>query len=728
MLGHFFTVGLFLTILGPLSGTLRFWQTEGPVISPAGSITTILGLVLVISSYIFCYRKNKTFPSITAIGCLISFLILFFSDWICRPYSLVRGPEIRGEIIVCSLIALYFISKNKLESFGFWSLVLASATLVILFLQAADGKFIFSDDHSVVIYRLSLLKENFPFIPFYNPLWNAGLDARDFFATGILNSFIIWSPLIYIFDVRDIYNLIVAGTIFVICPWATYYACRVDKQDKFVSALAGLICITSSLFWYRWCLKYGSMGFVTSTTLIPLNFILIKRLVCNQELTNNQIRLLILTVSLMLCWSLTGIIMLPFVLFGLFFIRSLIARPQVRKIILWLAAINIPWIILFLSASNVGAFISLNKNQSQQITATAHQQTLSKASVKGKAKPFDIKTVISHAREYATPSNAVVLSFGFLGILLIKDLILRRWLIVFTSWLLFLGFIVSPLKPQLELDRMLIVLGFLLSIPAASGIKSVIYTINNLFKSKLSYQFLSALPIGYLLAGTLSVGSIFWQRTQEIFTFVDEVYFDLGNAIKDNSKGGRAVFVGFVLHELNSGHLAPLMQQTKIPLVASSLYHNLWTYTELVPKSYLQKGPAGIEEYLTTINATLVIAHEKKWRDYFYARPNEYRFIGRYDVFNLFERVNHRSNYFLKGQGQVLSQNSNSVTFSVSSTDAELSFNYFPFLETSACNLGFVQVSPELKMVKVTECPLNIPITLKAKSGFRRLLATSNDD
>ncbi len=728
MLGHLFTVGLFLTILGPLSGTLRFWQTEGPVLSPAGSITTIIGLILVAWSYISSYRRNKTLPPITAIGCLACFLVLFLSDWICRPYSLVRGPEIRGEIIVASLIALYFVAKNKLESFGFWSLVVTSLTLVFLFLQAADGKFIFSDDHSVVIYRLSLLKENFPFIPFYNPLWNAGLDARDFFATGILNTFIIWSALIYTFDVRDIYNVIVAGTIFIICPWATYYACRIDKQNKFTAALAGLICITCSLFWYRWCLKYGSMGFITSTTLIPLNFILIKRLVCNQLLTKNQILLLIFTVSLMLCWSLTGIIMLPFVLFGLFFIRSLFARSEVRKIILWLAAINIPWIILFLSASNVGAFLTLNKSQGQQIAATAHQQTLSKASVKGKPKSLDLKSVITHAREYATPSNAVILSFGFLGIFLITDLFLRRWLITFTSWLLFLGFVVSPLKPQLELDRMLIVLGFLLSIPAANGVQVAIESVNNIFKSKLTYQFLSALPVGYLLAGTLSVGSIFWQRTQERFTYVNEVYYDLGNAIEANSKEGRAVFVGFVLHELNSGHLAPLMQQTHTPMVASSLYHNLWTYTELVPKSYLQKGTEGIEEYLTTINATLVIAHEKKWRDYFFTKPNEYKFIGRYDVFNLFERVNHSSNYFLKGHGEILSQNSNSVTFSVTTPEAELSFNYFPFLQTSACKLDPIQVSPELKMVKLSECPLNTPITLKAKSGFRRLLANSNND
>ncbi len=62
--------------------------------------------------------------------------------------------------------------------FSLPSLLLLQLLIAGLFLALADGRLLLSDDHPSFLYRLHLLKEHFPAIPFYNPQWNAGYSAR----------------------------------------------------------------------------------------------------------------------------------------------------------------------------------------------------------------------------------------------------------------------------------------------------------------------------------------------------------------------------------------------------------------------------------------------------------------------------------------------------------------------------------------------------------------------
>lgn len=715
------TLGCFLTVFGPLAGVIRLWDIHGTILSPAGSVTTVIGALFVITGFAF----SKGHPQLSPWGMIASFWILICSDWITRDYSLLPGPAIRGEILFGALLTLLFFYKNPKRFLFLW--LGGSAILLWSFFDASHGRFIFSDDHSVVVYRLSLLKEHFPFIPFYNPLWNSGLDARDFFATGILNLFILGAPLIYLFDPQSIYNILVSGVLFVLLPGLVFLSMKIDEEDTATASIAALLSIATNLLWYRWGIKYGSMGFVTSTALLPFNFVVAKRLIFNETINARLVAFFVVTATLMLFWSLSGVVFIPAIALALWRIRTVLSQSRIRKVIAWILCLNLPWIFLFLSVSKVGHFVAIKGESAHQESSTESEDDTATPEVKKSFSPDVVKKnvhpvtpqrLLKAARETALPANPLLLLCTLPGLLLIRKRSTKLFFGMSFGWLLLLGFFVSPLKPQLELDRMLIILGILSSMPTAITCRWI-YEWSLLNRTRKSF---ASILFGTVFASIFSVGAILYNRTPEIYTFADDVFYQLGDEIKKSVGDGRGVFIGFVLHELNFGHLAPLMQQTEKPLVASTLYHNLWNYTNLIPKEYMSKGDAGIEEYLDLMNTSVVIAHEKNWRDYLFQKPESYTFISRVGVFNIFSRKTFPNTYYLEGSGTFQKQDSSSVTLTPHTTEAVIKFTYYPFLQSTGCTMSPYPLPGDITFIKLSNCTPDQEITITAKTGFKRLL------
>lgn len=135
----------------------------------------------------------------------------------------------------------------------------------------------------------------------------------------------------------------------------------------------------------------------------------------------------------------------------------------------------------------------------------------------------------------------------------------------------------------------------------------------------------------------------------------------------------------------------------------------------------MQRGDAGIEEYLTLMNATSVVTHEREWREYFTARPSLYALVWRQDRFSLFERIGAVSNPFLAGAGTLLERSTNSLRVRVESTEATLKYNYFPFLEASGCDITAAEVAPELRFIRLENCTPGQEVLIRAGSPWRRI-------
>jgi hypothetical protein len=751
--GHLLSASLALVLIGLIASTMRFWQPNGPLLLPSGSYAFIPAFCLSALAAVLVLRAKAPFRlsdlRITPQGSAAGLLIIFASDWFDRSYNFFPSPFVRGEIVFFG--ALFLLLPALWQERSLRALLpLTALCLAAIFMAESNGRLLYSDDHPSFFFRLSMLKERFPWIPFYYPMWNGGLDARDFFATGSLSGFLLFAPLIYLFDLQDTYNIIIGLILFALLPLSIYAASALEGWDKTSRAIAATLAICCGLVWYRWALKYGTTGFIISAALVPLNLTLAAQLLrVSPQVSFAKVLIFVATTTLMLFWSASALVFMPlaaFIVCSVLFRLTQGIRPvlQSRTLLaaVLLIALNVPWMTLFWSVSNVGRFLSRDSavaSQTAQFAESARPSTpsgfgssssggdgIQPLPQAGEHRGFrhrdgslDLGKSLGIVREKTFSTNPLILLFTLPGIFFLRPR--PRTLLVLTGvWLAFLGSVMVPLKPQLELDRMLLILTLAATIPAGAALRDLLLTETSLPRGISAL--VKGLSAGILFASPFCSAAVLSNRTVEQYHFADPLVQHLAEAIRTLGGTGRTVFSGCIVHELEEGHIAPLTLFSGKEIVASAPFHTLWKYTQVIPKSFIERGDAGIEEYLSIMNATSVVAHEREWRDYFSARPEKYALRWREDRFSLFERKAFESSPFLDGAGALLERTTHSLRFRIDSPSATLKYNYFPFLQTSGCKIGPAEVAPEIRFIALTGCEPGTEVTIEASAPWRRVL------
>ena len=459
-----------------------------------------------------------------------------------------------------------------------------------------------------------------------------------------------------------------------------------------------------------------------SCACLPIVIALVHKLLDRDEkqLSTPEIVLLGVSFSLMITWSLSAIILVPAFLLLIPRTKSLFCQYRLRMLAVVLVVLHLPWIVLFVQVSDVGRFISLkrpviieNRDQGLTNTDTVLNLKATARSVRGGHRHITLKRLPETVRGAVTKVNPLIIFLSLPGLLLLRRRGSRNHYIALSLWLLFLGLVVSSYRPQLELDRMLMVLWLLLTIPSAEAIYSTI-------RNKQQNYFIPSLLCGFAFAGIFSSSSIVNNRTIERYGFMDDSVMKVATAIRSCPNQGRTVFAGFILHQLSGGHIAPFPLFTDKPIVASTPFHNVWWYTDLVPEVFKKRGKSGIEEYLDLMNASCVVAHEPVWIKFFNDNPEKYSNILSHRRFNVYTR-NSSYSYFLEGDGEILEQGANKLRIKMKSSEAILKFNYFSFLESNMCQLSENKLEGGLSFIKIHDCAPGTELSIKGKTGFRRL-------
>jgi tetratricopeptide (TPR) repeat protein len=112
-----------------------------------------------------------------------------------RRFTPTQFSNAHLEAVAAACIGVLLISRigaeRALRAVAIATIALCSASLI------APGGLLFSDDHPSFFYRLSQLHDFFPHIPFYNPMWNGGVEAREFFPSGSLGIYLLFAPLLH---------------------------------------------------------------------------------------------------------------------------------------------------------------------------------------------------------------------------------------------------------------------------------------------------------------------------------------------------------------------------------------------------------------------------------------------------------------------------------------------------------------------------------------------------
>lgn len=758
--GLLLCTGVALVVIGLLGGQLHWWSDSGLILVPSGRYLVLPGILAITLAIIrrqppshssVSSRREEMRESALLTG-QVGLLVALFTDWLYNPYSYFQSPSIRGEVFLLGLIAL-FLAKRFQERVLVALLPIALILLHVTFHDAANGEVLFSDDHATFQYRMMLLKDMFPNMPFYYPLWDGGMDARFFFATGALNIFLLFSPLWYLFPVTEVYNIAISSLAFLITPLSVLLAARLLKFSWPSASVAALISLSPTLAWYRWVFKYGTLGFATSLALMPLNFALIVRLLDR----GHSIRYweaigTIVSITLMLFWSPSGLAFLPLGVIGLLRIRTLLKKRYIPIILVALIGLNLPWVLVFWKVSQVSSFLTqenapdrtakpvLKQNRLRSKIAPGSEEATFSEEKTSHVTPFsslepeeirsnvrrrfrhrdgdiNLRESLRLLRETFLNANPLLLFLGLPGLLFLPrsvGLLMGTMLL----WTVSFGTILVPVKPQLELDRFTLMTLSLLSLPTGLALTQIWKQISVICTAGKHLLFL---PVaGFVLSGPLIAAGILQNRTLEQFSFTDDAVSDITRLIRELPGRGRILFSGCVTHELN-GHLAPLAPWTDKPLIASSPLHNLWWYQESIPAEFLARGDEGIDEYLNTFDVHAVFAHHPKWRRYFESRPADFQRVGDAGQFRMYERLNYQPNRFLSGSGKLIEERTDRVLFQLDSGDAVLKYRYFPFLQVPGCNLFPYKVSPTVRLVGIQGCLTGVPLTLQSVNPLTRV-------
>ncbi len=705
----FNVIGLFFFLFSIFFGSFRLPRSENIYIEVTSLRSIIIGFVFILLGWIF--RKSDFRQPKAAIGWAVAIIIYFLSDIPFRSFGFMQPNNYSFELLISAIagLACLFIVPNIASYLICFTTILVG---IVGFYFQTGGQLIFSDDHPSFLFRLLQLKENFPMLPFYNPLWNAGVEAREFFPSGSLNVFFLFLPFIYASNLIEQYSNIVVIIVFLLCPISLFTSSRLLGLSRNASCCSTIIGTFSSILWFRWALSFGTLGFIISSIML-LPVIGFACSLFNENKNKYFVGIgLYLTFSLMIFWSLSAIFIIPISILTLLNWKEIRSKVTLLLLLILLAVTHLPWMVVFVSASNVFNFVSAGSSQAPSIKKSEQFAHIKQADFSNKTSEINVIQKFRHSFQGINP---LIILFTLPGIFLIKNLKAKLFIGSTILWLGLIGVVGNAFKPQLELERFLIVAGILASIPAGAMCAFLIEEArkpNGLIPGFLVLSFLAYSP--YWIYKTVT------NKTSEKYHVANHLVWDLKKIIEERKSTGRVMFAGFTLHELSHGHVAPLPAFTGAPIIASGYQHDRWLYTDVIPKKFRDRKEEGVLEYLNLMNVSTIITHDHYWRSWYEKRHNNFIKIGKSGRFTVFKNLNPSNSYFLQGVGEISLQSGSAIHVKLNTSDAVLKFNYYDFLQAPGCEIKPEYIHNDIKFIKLTKCLTNQLIEISSISPRKR--------
>jgi len=668
---------------------------------------------------------------------LLIVLVVFNFAAARRAYFAGYFPIVSFPIAgICALAALIFAVKKWRPLTLFQSaliLLLLQAAIAVEFLRTAQGRLIFSDDHPSFLYRLKLLLDHFPHIPFYNTDWNAGYIASEFAAVGTYGVFILSWPLLKLFpnfgtvDGSFVYTLLIPYLYILLIPIAVFAGARALRFDPLTAFVSGMLALGPSLLESEWLLKYGTLGFVLASGFIPVLFAYSFRVLFDEETPRMRDILLLGPIGfLAVSWPMACLLTVPLIVLTVVWWKSALTR--IKPILI----AGVMFCVL------AGPMFQLLLFRSRALSVIRTESTADASWTASSAKE-NTKTENQYSFQMLLrQSNPLLLAFALPGVLLLRGRRRTFWAAALL-WTFSLAAFGDLVRPQLEFRRLLLPFAFLSLYPASTGIvfflRSVLSDTQWTRRSDWLQLLAGAVVCGALILSPLPVRAAYKDRAADPslrFTFASEEVARLTESIRENAGEGRTMFLGFVLHELGAqahdntdgGHVAALAPFTGRELFAYYYYHYSWTSVDPMPLSVRRGSDAGVEEFLDLLNVSSVITFDTTWRRYA-KRQKNYTEVYKSDRFRIYRRASAGLGPFLKGSGTV-ERTKDGLTVIPEAEEMVIKYRYFPSLTVDPAlaeispMLAYENDLPNEKKEQIEFIRLHVsPEALAAKSPIR---------
>lgn len=552
-------------------------------------------------------------------------------------------------------------------------LVAAQLSLACFFLSTAGGRIFWSDDHPSFLYRLILLRDHFPFLPFYNTDWNAGSMAREIYPTGALNLYLLGFPFVHwlgdLANVREahVYTWLVVWIICGVVPLSTYFAARLMRLSAPAATAGALLALAPSTAFFEYALRYGTLPFLISAALLPLSVGLLGRAAFGDRPPSVSFSLAAgLVTFLAAAWHPVLVGFVPATLVLLVSLPRL--RGRIRSLLLIgtiAAALTLPSVYFIFEESPLVQLLTGRSLPGSANTATLVQATAkTKDSVHPKQESgAGLYSWLGETRRgltvLAAKSNALTLLLLVPALFALTPGREKRLMCWTAGGLAVTALCLSPLKPQLELHRLLLPVELVGCLAVGALLCRMLEDGGPSERRGLT---LAAAAIGFagLFTSVHSAADVYLDRSNLKLVFAPTELDEFVAATRGAAGDGRVLFASFILHDFGSthydvqdgGHVAPLAAFTGAQMYASHYYHAYWSTIDPIPEEFRARDDAGTEEFLDLMNVSSVVTFRREWTEYC-------RKSGRYDEvwegerFHLFRRKEGGGGWVLRGSGSV---------------------------------------------------------------------------
>ncbi len=540
----------------------------------------------------------------------------YFSYWFraaCgSPRFLACGLE--RFVWAAALLMPLLLVRRRLAGWLLALLALAQLLSFMALLRYTDGMALYRDDHPSFMFRLYEYTRTFPAMTAFNPWWNAGVVNSVGASSGVgaiaLPFFLLWRNC----PVHSVYTHVVGTCLIVGMPLLALLALRVMRASWTAAAVAGLLALAVSRYFFVWALHFGTIGSSVAMSFLPLAVALTYRVYVLRRADWRTLAAWVLALFFLFQWP-PGLLMAATMLAGaLWNLRRWRWRSLSRLALAALALILLllPNLLAIASNSNLLSFVFHNSS-AHPVTAGAGDSLLA-------PWPRWREMFLETWGKRLIETHPIVVFLGLGGVLVLPLRRARRWLLPPIYLLLLLASWGPLLLPKMQLERMAIPAMLIAIVPAALWCGRLLRAGDPRL----------ALPRAMLLAllamGALATRQIYKNRTYAPFNPLPPAITNLCAQVRAAvPPDGRLLFLGRNVHAFGHGHIAYLPVLTQREMMACDYYafpRGMVEYN--YPPRPWRKSAAGIAAFMRLYGATHAISQHAGYISFLRAHDDHF--------------------------------------------------------------------------------------------------------
>jgi len=600
--------------------------------------------------------------------CLFLWLYLFSSAALDRKFYFLHWPpggslgeqllfSPPGQFMLAATAFTLLLLCGRVRRWLVLSALLAVGVAVAVagFWAATGGEPLYGDDHASFMFRLWLFADAFPRLPYYNPFWNGGQTVNYIVGSGTQGLGSLLLPLWKSGAIDRVYNPGILLYFLVLTPLLAALSCRLMGGRRTAMLVGAILAVGTGRHFAMWLLHFGTVGASAATPWVMPICAALYRVLCMERREWWLAVGLVAASTFFLSWPGHAFIALPIV------VAVLATLPFCgKRVLLFLAGCGVVTLVCVLPF----ALVILHYSDPVAFAGVQSPGTELGLALRRGWERFGI-----HLRQ----AHPAILFLGLAGAWVQKERRGRIFLGCVTLLLLALASWGAEWKPQFQLGRAAIPLGFVGLLPASLWIERV-----TAGSSPLRVPVQGGL-LALLLMGMVNTARIYNNQLPARFRTRPEEVVQFTRWIEEHvPRQGRLLFAGPTVHGFGGGHVAPLPAFTGREMMACDYYHfspSRVVY-EYPPYAFLDP-PARLVYFMELYNVTHVATYHPYWVRGLRAMPDHFAEVysfGAKTKKHVF-RVLREPDFFHRGEGEIRSA-VNRLDVRVRNPDAEVVLKY----------------------------------------------------